>query len=107
MADQPARERKKPGRPARKAETPAERLARLEKDLAAARRAVKEAEHRKLVTVGRAVLAEAESNAAFQHQLHQVLRARVTGKSGLADIAGLLDSAAQPVAHPQDAAAAE
>lgn len=107
MAEQPARERKKPGRPTRKAETPAERLARLERDLADARRAVEEAEQRKFVAVGRAVLAEAESNAAFMDQLRQVLRVRVTGKSALADIAGLLDGAAQPAAHPQKAAAAE
>lgn len=91
MSDQPARERKKPGR---KAETPEERLARLERDLAAARRAVEEAQQRKLVAVGAAVLAEAESNAAFMEELRRILRARVTGKTGKEAVASLLAGAA-------------
>lgn len=91
MTDQPSNEAKKRGRPTRKAETPLERLQRLERDLVAARRAVEEAEQRKLVAVGTAVLAEAASNPAFRNQLQQLLRARVTSKSGKADIASILD----------------
>lgn len=91
MANQPAGERKKPGR---KAETPEERLARLERDLAAARRAVEEAQQRKLVAIGAAVLAEAEDNATFMEELRRILRARVTGKSGKEAVASLLAGAA-------------
>ena len=91
MANQPAGERKKPGR---KAETPEERLARLERDLAAARRAVEEAQQRKLVAIGAAVLAEAEANAGFMEELRRILRARVTSKAGKEAVASLLAGAA-------------
>jgi hypothetical protein len=84
QSDTPA---KKPGR---KAETPAQRLERLERDLQAARRAVKEAEHRKFATVGAAVLAEAESDGEFKTRLRDILRRHVDSKTGKADIAPLL-----------------
>ena len=77
------------GKPGRKAETPAQRLARLENDLAAARQAVKDAEYRKAAVVGTAVLAEAEQDHEFRERLHTILRARVTKKEAKADIAGL------------------
>ena len=81
-------ERKKPGR---KAESPAQRLERLEKEMIAARRAVAEAEQRKLAAIGRAVIAEAEGNPAFREQLRDVLRQRVTAKADRAAVASLLE----------------
>lgn len=89
MTDQPATERKKPGR---KAETPAQRLARLQLDLAAARRAVEEAEQRQLATIGKAVMEEAGESPEFRKQLDQLLRKRVTTKAGKAAIASVLDA---------------
>lgn len=80
--------KKKPGR---KAETPAQRLERLEKEMAAARRAVAEAEQRKLAAIGGAVVAEAEGNPAFRDQLRDVLRQRVTAKAERAAVASLLE----------------
>jgi hypothetical protein len=92
MDAQNNREQKRRGR---KAETPQQRLERLERDLAEARRAVVEAEKRKLATIGAAVLAEAESNSNFRDQLQSILRQRVTTKAGKADIAGLLENSTQ------------
>jgi len=77
-------------KPGRKVETPAERLARLERDIVAARKAVSDAEREKLSVVGGAVLAEAAENDGFRDQLHALLKARVTGKGKVA-IAGLFD----------------
>ncbi len=87
MASPNKTEGKKPGR---KAETPTQRLERLERDIQAARQAVKEAEQRKLATVGAAVLAEADGDPGFKAQLIDTLRRRVISKNGLADIASLL-----------------
>jgi phytoene/squalene synthetase len=97
VSEVPDKERKKPGR---KAETPEQRLARLERDLAAARRAVEEAQQRKLVAIGAAVLAEAEGNAAFMEQLCGILHARVTAKAGKEALASLL--AHTPVSKPAE-----
>jgi len=77
-------------KPGRKAETPAQRLERLERDIQAARRAVREAENRKFATVGAAVLAEAEGDGEFKTRLRDILRRHVTAKTGKADIAPLL-----------------
>ncbi|MDN3568718.1 hypothetical protein ACFQY5_36000 [Paeniroseomonas aquatica] len=90
MAKPASTERKKPGR---KSETPAQRLERLERDIAAARQAVADAEQRKLATIGAAVLAEAGDNPSFMDELQRLLRARVSTKAGKADIASIL-------AHP-------
>ena len=70
MNNRSVKERKKPGR---KVETPEQRLERLERDLAAARQAVAAAEKRKLSTIGAAVLAEAQSDAAFMDRLRAIL----------------------------------
>ena len=78
---------KKPGR---KAETPAQRLARLEQDIANAKRAVKDAEQRCFATIGAAVSEEAAADAEFNTRLLDILRRRVTSKSGKADIAAML-----------------
>lgn len=94
MTEQPANEPRKRGRPGRKAETPAQRLERLERDLVEARRAVEEAEQRKLATVGSAVLAEAEGNATLMAELRRILQTRVTTKAGKAEVASLLGNAA-------------
>lgn len=98
MSKQPANEPKKRGRPARKAETPAERLARLTAEVEAARREVEQADQRKLATVGTAILAEANSNPAFMTELRRILRTRVTTNAGKADIASLIESPAATVA---------
>jgi hypothetical protein len=87
MSERDAEGKKKPGR---KTETPQQRLVRLERDLAIARKAVQEAEQRKLATIGQAVMAEAADNAEFQKQLHDLLRSRVTSKAGKAEIADLM-----------------
>ena len=92
MSKQPANPPKKRGRPARKAESPAERLARLEAELEAARQEVAQAEQRKLATVGTAVLAEAKDNATFMAELRRILSTRVTTNAGKADIASLIES---------------
>lgn len=78
---------KKPGR---KAETPAERLARLERDVETARQAVRDADKRKFAIVGAALVDEADGDPAFKEKLHDILRRRVTGKTALAEIAPLL-----------------
>ncbi len=79
-------------RPGRKAETPTQRLQRLERDLVLARKAVADTEQRRLAVIGSAVLAEAAENADFRDQLHKLLRTRVTTKAKKADIAGMLES---------------
>jgi hypothetical protein len=88
MDAQPAKEHKRPGR---KSETPVQRLERLERDLAAARKAVAEAEQRRLATIGRAVLAEAEGNPVFMDQVRELLQRHVTTKAGKAAIALMLN----------------
>lgn len=95
MTEQPIKERGKPGR---KVETPQQRLERLERELAAARRAAEEAEQRKLATIGAAVLAEAEGNATYMTELRRILRARVATKTGKADIAAILGAASAEAA---------
>lgn len=92
MAEPAPRERKKPGR---KVETPAQRLERLQRELDATRQAIAEAEQRRLATVGRAVLDEAEGNPDFMNQLRQLLRARVTTKAGKADVASIVGNSSQ------------
>lgn len=87
MSPETSQEKKKPGR---KSETPAQRLARLEKDIVAARRAVEQAEQTKLSAIGSAVLAEAAENLEFQKMLRHILRSRVTTKAGKAALAGEL-----------------
>ena len=77
-------------KPGRKAETPAQRLARLERDVAAAKQAVRDAEQRCFATIGAAVKAEADGDGEFKARLHDILRRRVTSKAALADIAGVL-----------------
>jgi hypothetical protein len=74
----------------RKPETPAERIARLQQELQAAKHAAKEAEQRQCAVVGAALLAEAEGNAALKAQIVEILRRRVTAAAAKADIAGLL-----------------
>lgn len=106
MSKQPVNEPKKRGRPARKAETPAERLARLEAEVETARREVEQAEQRKLATIGMAVLAEAKDNATFMAELRRILRTRVTTNAGKADIASLIESPSPNKAEPPAAEAA-
>lgn len=106
MSKQPANEPKKRGRPARKAESPAERLARLEAEVEAARREVEQAEQRKLATIGKAILAEANDNPAFMAELRRILSARVTTGAGKTEIASLIESPSPGKAEPSPAAAA-
>jgi hypothetical protein len=76
-----------PKKPGRKAETPAQRLARAERDLIEAKRAVKEAESRRHATIGAALMEEAQGDAEFRAKLREILRRRVTSKAAIADIA--------------------
>ena len=82
-----------PKKRGRKSESPAEKLARLERDIATARQAVAQAETRRLATIGSAILAEAQDNPKFLAEVQKLLRARVTTKAGQADIASLLNAA--------------
>jgi hypothetical protein len=77
-------------KPGRKAETPVQRIERLERELQAAKHAAKEAEQRQFAVVGAALLAEAEGNPALKAQLAEILRRRVTTAAAKADIAALL-----------------
>ena len=96
MAKQSANEPKRRGRPAKSAETLAQRLERLEQEAAAVRKEVAEEEQRKLAAVGRAVLAEAEGNATFMAELRRILRERVTTKAGKADLAAFMAETSSP-----------
>ena len=95
------------GRPRRTVETPQERIARLERDLADARRAVEEADKAKLATVGRAVLDEAGSNATFMAELRRLLRERVTTKAGKQLVASIINNATPAPGNPAPAAASQ
>lgn len=86
-ASAPAEARPKRGR---KPETPAQRLLRLEHQLAEAKVAAKEAERRMFAVVGEALLAEAAEDAALKACIVDTLRRRVTTASAKADIASLL-----------------
>jgi hypothetical protein len=79
-----------PKKPGRKAETPAQRLERLQRDILLAKQAVKDADQRRLSTIGAAVLAEGEGDAEFMARLRDILRRRVETKAGKADVATLL-----------------
>ncbi len=77
-------------RPGRKAETPGQRLQRLERDLKAAKQAMRDAEQRTFATIGSALMAEADGDAEFKMKLRDILRRRVTSKTAKADIAAVL-----------------
>lgn len=92
MTDTQATPAKPRGKPGRKAETPQQRLERLERETAAARRAVADAEQAKLAAIGAAMLAEAEADPGFMNSLRDILRERVKGKAAKAAVASLLDA---------------
>lgn len=101
---------RKRGRPT--AETPEEKLARLEREITATRAAMREAEKRRFALIGEAVAAEAEENPAVRAQLAEILVRRVTAPSPRADIAAFIAvrpapaaDAAQPGSHQQGEAA--
>jgi hypothetical protein len=79
-----------PTRRGRKSETPAQRLERLQRAVADARIAAKEAERRMFAVVGEALLAEAEADAQLRARMLDILRRRATGAQARADIATLL-----------------
>ncbi len=83
---------RKRGRPT--AETPQEKLQRLEREITATRAAMREAEKRRFAIIGEAVAAEAEENPALRAQLADILARRVTSPSARADIAAFI--AARP-----------
>ena len=74
----------------RKSETAAERLERLQKAVAEAKIAARDAERRKCEAVGVALLAEAEADPQLMERIRAVLRRRVTTTQARADIASLL-----------------
>ena len=67
----PPKEKKKPRR---KRETPAQRITRLEQDLAAARKVVEEGKRRALAAIGNAVLYEGSEDADFSKRLRLVVQ---------------------------------
>ncbi len=79
---------RKRGRPT--AETPQEKLARLEREITATRAAMREAEKRRFAIIGEAVAAEAEENPALRAQLADILTRRVTSAAARADIAAFI-----------------
>jgi hypothetical protein len=74
----------------RKAETPVQRLERLQRQVEMAKRVVKEVEQRAFAIVGEAMLGEAESDAELKARIAGILRRRVTTPAQKADIATLL-----------------
>ncbi len=103
---------RKRGRPS--AETPQEKLQRLEREITATRAAMREAEKRRFAIIGEAVAAEAEENPAVRAQLADILSRRVTSAAARADVAAFIApsiarrpaaDAAQPGSHQQGEAA--
>jgi hypothetical protein len=100
---------RKRGRPG--AETPQDKLARLEREIAATRAAVREAEKRRFAIIGEAVAAEAADNPALRAQLADILARRVTSAAARADIAAFIIAGQpapadmQPGSHQQGEAA--
>lgn len=80
----------RPRRGRRPGETPAERLERLQRALAEAKVAAKEAQRRTCEAVGSAVLAEAENDPQLKARLRDILDRRITGHQARVDIASLL-----------------
>jgi hypothetical protein len=83
--DAPARKR---GRPS--VESPREKLARLEREIATVRAAVKEADQRRYTILGEAVAAEAESNPELKATLAEILARRVKSPQAKAEVASLI-----------------
>lgn len=79
-----------PAMRSRKPETPAQKLARLEQELNAAKIEAKEAHERACTIVGRAILAEAEDDGEMKARLTEILRRRVKGNAAKAAIAAVL-----------------
>jgi hypothetical protein len=100
---------RKRGRPT--AETPQEKLARLEREITATRAAMREAEKRRFAIIGEAVAAEAEDNPTLRAQLADILARRVTSAAARADIAAFIIAGQpapadmQPGSHQQGEAA--
>lgn len=74
----------------RKSETASQRLERLQKAVAEAKIAARDAQRRQYAIVGEAVMAEAEADAHLKDRIREILRRRVTGQQSRADIASLL-----------------
>jgi hypothetical protein len=83
--DTPARAKR-----GRKPETPAQRVARMARQLEEAKDAAKKAERRMFAVVGEAMLAEAEADPTLNARIVDTLRRRVVTASAKADIAILL-----------------
>jgi hypothetical protein len=84
----------KRGRPS--AESPRDRLARLEKETAAARVAVREEQLRRYTILGEAIAAEAEDNPELKAMISGILARRIKSPQSKADIAPFLLPAAAP-----------
>lgn len=81
----------KRGRPA--AESPREKLARLEREIAAVRAEVKEADTRRYSILGEAVAAEAGSNPQLKATLSEIVAKRVKSPAAKAEAESLLSAA--------------
>lgn len=90
-APKPAAAAAKRGRPA--AETPRQKLARLEQEITAVRAAVKEADARRYTILGEAVAAEAEENPELKATLAGILARRVKSPAAKAEVESLLAAA--------------
>jgi hypothetical protein len=67
-----------------------DKISALERQLAEAKAAKREAERRKLLVLAEAIAAEAAENSGFRATVADVLRRRVTSPQGKADIAPYL-----------------
>jgi hypothetical protein len=81
----------KRGRPA--AESPREKLARLEREIAAVRAEVKEADARRYSILGEAVAAEAGSNPQLKATLSEIVAKRIKSPAAKAEAESLLSAA--------------
>ena len=67
-----------------------EKLDKLQKQMAEAKEALREAEKKRCTIVGAAVLAELDTDADLKRRIAQVLRRRITSNADKAEIADLL-----------------
>lgn len=78
------------------AETPLERVTRLQAELKAAQTELQAVMAKRATLVGQIVVAHAHEDAAFRHTLAELLRAKLTVKADLALVAELLTERAPP-----------
>ena len=79
-----------PKKPGRRAETPTQRLQRLQSEMKLAEQAVKAHRDRTLASLAAALVEEAQANPEFMEAVQEILPRRVTAKSALPAMLELL-----------------